>query len=115
MATTNPYDVEEAEDFLDKVDDVSKRIQDILDGNTDVMEEEKRFQEEAKLRELKQEIRERETQERISKGVKGKGYKGDFKTFCLGCHTEYHHAAVENCNNCGKETVTHEVGSEVVD
>ena len=55
------------------------------------------------------EIREREKQETIAKGIKGKGFKGNFKTYCGACQTEYHHEAVEICNRCGKETVSNEV------
>ena len=73
------------------------------------MAEEERFLEEVKLEGVKKEIAQREAQERISKGIPGKGYKGNFLTFCKGCHTEYHHAAVEVCNRCGKETVSHDV------
>lgn len=73
------------------------------------MAEEERFHDEIKMKEVKKEIKEREKQERIAKGVKGKGYKGGFQTFCLGCHTEYHHEAIEICNNCGRETISKEV------
>ena len=107
MATN--YHKEDADDFLDKVDDISQRVQDILAGKTDVIEEEERFHEEARLKKVKKEIREREAQERIAKGVSGRGYKGNFKSYCKGCQTEYHHEAVETCNNCGRETINHEV------
>lgn len=29
-------------------------------------------------------------------------------TFCLGCHTEYHHEAILVCNNCGRDTISYE-------
>ena len=60
---------------------------------------------------MKKEIRAREAEEKLAKGIKGKGFKGNFLTFCKGCHTEYHHEAIENCNNCGRETETKEVSS----
>ena len=108
MAQTK-FDREDADDFLDKVDDITKRVEDILAGKVDVIEEEERFVEEQKIREVKKDIANREFLEKIAKGVPGRGYKGNFKTFCKGCHTEYHHEAVEICNNCGRETVTYEV------
>lgn len=104
---------EDADDFLDNVDSITKRVQDILDGNVEVMEEEAKFEEEQKLKEVKKEIREREHQERIARGIDGRGFKGNFKTFCKGCHTEYHHEAVEVCNRCGKETTPNEVSQSV--
>ena len=70
--------------------------------------------EEQKIKELKKEIRAREQAEQLAKGFKGKGYKGNFKTYCKGCQTEYHHEAVATCNNCGLETVSHEVSAGTV-
>ena len=100
---------EDADEFLDRVDEITTRVENILKGDVDVIAEEERFNEEMRLKEVKKEIKERERKELISKGRPGKGYKGEFKTFCLGCHTEYHHEAVEICNNCGKETIPKEV------
>ena len=102
---------EESEEFLDRVDEITQRVHDILEGKADVIEEEARLQEEIKLKEVKKEIRQREAAERVAKGIKGKGYKGNFKTFCKGCHTEYHHAEILTCNNCGRDTTTHEVSN----
>ena len=103
------YDRTDADEFLDNVNNITSRIHDILEGKTDVIEEEERFQEAARLKKVKKEIRERERLEELNKGIKGKGYKGNFLTFCKGCHTEYHHEAVEICNNCGKATISKEV------
>ena len=103
------FEKESADDFLENVDNITKRVQDILDGKTDVIEEEERFWEEQKLKEVKKTIREREAQEELAKGISGRGYKGNFKTYCKGCQTEYHHEAIENCNKCGRETISHEV------
>ena len=103
------YSKESADEFLDRVDDITGRIDAILKGDTSVTAEEERFWEEQKMKKKIEEIREREQKEKVAKGIKGKGYKGNFKTFCLGCQTEYHHEAVEICNNCNRETVSHEV------
>ena len=54
-------------------------------------------------------IKKREMEEAKLKGRPGRGYKGNFKSFCKGCHTEYHLEAVEICHNCDKETVSNEV------
>jgi len=69
-------------------------VQDILEGKTDLKEEEERFFEEITLKERKKEIKVRERQEALEKGRPGRGYKGNFLTFCKGCHTEYFHEAV---------------------
>ena len=97
------------------MDKITDRIDKILKGDVSVMEEEQRFAEEEKMNEIKKEIREREHKERIAKGVPGRGFKGNFKSFCKGCHTEYHHEAVEQCNNCGKDTISHEVSFQRCD
>ena len=103
------FDEKNADEFLENVDNITSRVNAILKGDISVMEEEKRFEEEQKMNELKKQIREREEQEKLKKGVPGKGFKGNFKTFCKGCHTEYHHEALLTCNNCGKDTISHEV------
>jgi len=54
------YEAENADEFLDKVDSITDRVQKILAGDVDVIEEENRFQEELKLNEVKKEIRTRE-------------------------------------------------------
>ncbi len=106
---SNQIPKEDADEFLDRVDEITSRVEAVLRGDVDVIAEEERFQEERKLKEVKKELREREAKEQLAKGRPGKGYKGNFLTFCLGCHTEYHHAAIEMCNNCGKETISKEV------
>ena len=108
MASSD-YNKETADEFLDRVDDITGRIDAILKGDASVTAEEERFWEEQKIKKQLEEIHERERAEKVAKGIKGKGIKGNFKTFCLGCHTEYHHEAVEFCNNCGRETTPNEV------
>lgn len=102
------YHKENADEFLDNVNNITSRIDAILKGDVTVLEEEARFAEEEKMKETKILIKEREAEEKVAKGIPGRGFKGNFKTFCKGCHTEYHHEAVEVCNNCGKDTVSNE-------
>ena len=40
------YDPADADEFLENVDSITKRVQDILDGKTDCIEEEERYQDE---------------------------------------------------------------------
>ena len=60
MTSGTHYDRESADDFLDKVDDITKRVQDIISGNVDAIEEEEKFERELKLKQVKKEIRARE-------------------------------------------------------
>ena len=60
MTSGTHYDRESADDFLDKVDDITKRVQDIISGNVDAIEEEEKFERELKLKQGKKEIRARE-------------------------------------------------------
>ena len=108
------FDKEDADEWREKVDELTKRVENILSGDIDCMEEETRFEEEQKIKVVKKEIRQREHEERVARGIDGRGFKGNFKTFCKGCHTEYHHEAVEICNRCGKETVPNEVSQRVL-
>lgn len=109
MESKFEYHREKADEFLENVNNITARVDAILKGDISVMEEEARFADEEKMKTVKKEIKKREEEEKISKGVPGRGYKGNFKTFCKGCHTEYHHEAVVKCNNCGKDTVSNEV------
>ena len=108
------YKEDDADEFLDRVEDITSRVEKILSGDANVTAEEEKFFEEQKLKEKIKEMRKKETEERISKGIKGKGYKGNFKTFCKGCQTEYHHEAIEICNRCGLETVSYEVSHPAI-
>ena len=43
MVSNTQYDKESADEWLDKVDDITKRVQDIIAGNVDAIEEEEKF------------------------------------------------------------------------
>lgn len=60
MTSGTHYDRESADEWLDKVDDITKRVQDIISGNVDAIEEEDKFERELKLKQVKKEIRARE-------------------------------------------------------
>ena len=65
--------------------------------------------EEAKLEQSKQDVKARERDEFLKKGRPGKGHQKNYKRFCRFCFTEYI-IDLEICTNCGKETMTEEVG-----
>ena len=66
---------EEADEFLEKVEDTYQKVQDLISGKTSVLESLQQQEEEERLEKIKEEIREREEQEKLRKGRKGKGYQ----------------------------------------
>lgn len=107
------YDNEDAQDFLDKVNSTTAQIEDILSGKLDPDTFDKQFGDKQKIDKVKAEIAEREAQEKIRKGRPGKGYKGEFKTYCKGCQTEFFIDGIDKCTNCGYATVTKEVSFSI--
>ena len=63
------YDKGDAYDFLENVNTITKRFYDILEGKIYVMEEEKRFSEEEKLKVVKEEIKQGEQKEKLAKAI----------------------------------------------
>ena len=105
------YSKDEADDFLDRVDDINKQIQDIISGKVDVQEldrKDKELAEKERLKKLSKEIKEREAKELFRKGRPGKGHQGGYKTFCRACFREFLEDGVDICAVCGKETMTQE-------
>ena len=103
------YMQEEADDFLDKVNDVNKQIADLISGKVDVHEldkVEKEMIEKERLKQVAKEIRERDEKAKWMKGREGKGHRNDYKTFCKGCFREYVMEGVDICTNCGMKTMT---------
>ena len=47
------YNKENADEFLEKVDDIQKRVEAILHGDANVMEEEERYMDQIKMTEVK--------------------------------------------------------------
>lgn len=64
--------------------------------------------EQAKLAEVKKELKEREQKERLLKGKPGKGVKQGYKAFCKGCFTEFM-IEVDPCPKCNRATMSYEV------
>lgn len=100
---------EEADEFVDKVDDVNQQIKDLLEGKVDVFELEKKEQEmkeQERLKQVAKDIKMRERHAEYMKGRPGKGHQGGYKTFCKGCFREFVMDGVDKCTVCGRETVT---------
>jgi tetratricopeptide (TPR) repeat protein len=74
---TGTYLKEDAEDFLDRVNEVNKQIRDLIDGKiecTDLDIKEQELKEKDRLKKVYKEIQERESQDLIRKGRPGKGH-----------------------------------------
>jgi len=54
------YTHDEAEDFLEKVDDIHQQVQDIISGKTDCNEADRIYKEKEKMDAIKAEIKTRE-------------------------------------------------------
>ena len=107
------YSREEAEDFLDKVDDIHQQVQDIISGKIDVNEVDRKFKEQEQLEKARAEIKAREAREAQLKGRPGKGYKKTgWLTFCNPCWTEFFVEGIDKCTHCGRDTVTFDVSNQ---
>ena len=105
------YSKDDADEFVERVDEVTKQIQDLLDDKIDIHEldrKEKEFIEKDRLKIVSAEIRMKEHEDSLKKGRSGKGHKGGYLTFCRGCHREYTITGVIKCAICGKDTITEE-------
>jgi hypothetical protein len=103
----NKTDNEEMEDWLDKIDNANKLIDDLTTGKITAEEfdrkanGEKRQQErEAKIKKMKLE----EAFEKKKKGRSGKGHKENYQSWCRLCSWEYE-IITPVCLRCGKETI----------
>ena len=106
------YSHEEAEDFLEKIDDVHQQVQDIISGKIDCVEADRQFKEQEQITTAKAEIKVREAQEAIQKGRPGKGYKKTgWLTFCNPCWREFFVEGIDKCTHCGRDTVTFDVSN----
>jgi myosin-crossreactive antigen len=109
LPTGMNFSKEDADDFVDRVEEVNRQIRDLIDGKVDIHEidrKEQEMKEKDRLKKLAQEIKQREQEEALKKGRPGKGHQGGYITFCKGCFREYTIAGVDVCAICGKDTMT---------
>ena len=102
---------EAADDFLDRVDEISAQVADIISGKVDCDELERKEKEQEELNARTKEIKAREEKERILKGTKSKGHKEGYKSFCNFCFLEWSIDGIDKCTQCGQATITYEVRS----
>ena len=106
---------QEAEDFLERVDEVTKTINDILSGKIDSEQWERQLEEKKKREELDKLTKERLNREREEKakqdllmGRKGKGEGDYYNFFCRYCFREYLLLFMTNCSLCSRPVETRE-------
>ena len=98
---------ESVDDFLEKVDDVQRQVQDLIDGKVDPSQFDKDQAEKERIEKAKLEVKEREAREKLLKGRPGKGHKNEYERFCRMCFREFM-VVVDQCTICGAETITRE-------
>lgn len=105
----------EADEFLERVDDITKQINDLLSGKTDIEELKKKeleIENKKKLEELTKDrlLREKAEEELKLKlnGVKGKGNGNNYNYFCVFCFREFSLETMNNCNICNRPVITRE-------
>lgn len=99
------YTDEEADEFLNKVEDLDKQIKGIIDGSISIEEIDKQIDLSTKVKDMKEREDKDKEELRLRKGRKGKGHKGEYLRFCSFCFTEYD-IETEKCYYCERETIT---------
>eukprot|EP00347_Sterkiella_histriomuscorum_P021645 403333259 len=101
------YTEEELEEWINRIDDVNKKVKDIIDGTVEVEEIDRQEREQEYTRKTLIEINAREKQEKLVKGRPGKGHLGGYKTFCKFCFTEFL-IDLDKCSHCNHDTMTYQ-------
>lgn len=101
------HNTDEVDDFLEKVDETTQQINDILSGKLDLNEQMELMKDKDRLVKYKEDQKKNEQQERLLRGRKGKGEKEGYLSFCRFCHHEFM-IHVDPCTHCGNETQTYE-------
>lgn len=105
-------DYEDADDFLDRVNEVSDKIKDILSGKADLNEIDKEIKQKEEEKEKKIKIKEYLEREKAEKlqyelehGKSGKGEGDNYLLFCKKCFREYN-IEKETCAFCSTKLIT---------
>ena len=98
------------DDFLEKVNKVHDMVNGLKDHKIDVDQIDKQLlkeAEEVKKKEIIKQQKEQEKQDKLKKGVPGKGHQDNYVDFCKNCFVEFS-ITTANCPHCGKETMSRE-------
>ncbi|SBT79349.1 TPR domain containing protein [Plasmodium malariae] len=95
---------EELDEFLTKVEDVTTKVRDLLDGKIsveDIEKEEKDILLKKRIKEIKREEEKEKEKRQFIMGREGKGNEDDYLFFCRYCFVEYnyHLTKCKRCNN----------------
>ena len=93
---------QEADKFLSKVDEVSRKVNDIIAGRYEPDELDRQEIEAQRKEETLKKIKERERAEIILKGKPGKGHQGGYEVMCKRCMYEFK-VKLPKCTHCGKD------------
>ncbi|SOV10874.1 TPR domain containing protein [Plasmodium gaboni] len=109
----NKYELpkdEDIEDFLQRVEDVSNKINGLIKGTISVEEvdkEEKKLWLEKRIKEIKEEEKKEYEKKRFLMGIEGKGNEDNYLFFCSFCFVLYNYD-LTNCARCNKKVISKE-------
>ncbi|PFH31288.1 tetratricopeptide repeat-containing protein [Besnoitia besnoiti] len=112
-ALEQAHKAKEAEEFLERVEEVHETIRGLIDGTVDANELE-RQEERAKWREKAKHIKKEEErareQEALAMGCEGKGENArrPYTFFCRACLVEFTLPSMTDCSRCGRPVMTRE-------
>lgn len=112
-AEGNKYELpkdEEIEDFLQKVEEVSNKINGLIKGTISIEEldkEEKKLRLEKRIKEIKEEEKKEYEKKRFLMGIEGKGNEDNYLFFCSFCFILYNYD-LTNCVRCNKKVISKE-------
>lgn len=112
-AEGNKYELpkdEEIEDFLQKVEEVSNKINGLIKGTISIEEldkEEKKLRLEKRIKEIKEEEKKEYEKKRFFMGIEGKGNEDNYLFFCSFCFILYNYD-LTNCVRCNKKVISKE-------
>ncbi|SOV10855.1 TPR domain containing protein [Plasmodium sp. gorilla clade G2] len=101
---------EDIEDFLQRVEDVSNKINGLIKGTISVEEldkEEKKLWLEKRIKEIKEEEKKEYEKKRFLMGIEGKGNEDNYLFFCSFCFVLYNYD-LTNCVRCNKKVISKE-------
>ncbi|CRG95348.1 TPR Domain containing protein, putative [Plasmodium gallinaceum] len=101
---------DEIDEFLEKVDNVTTKVRNILNDKISIEElekEEKKLFLEKRVREIKEEEKKEKEKRDFIMGREGKGNENDYLYFCRFCFVEYNYH-LKNCKRCNGVVITRE-------
>ncbi|CRG99807.1 TPR domain containing protein [Plasmodium relictum] len=101
---------DEIDEFLERVDDVTTKVRNILDNKISIEEiekEERKLFLEKRAKEIKEEEKKEKEKRDFLLGKEGKGNENNYLYFCRFCFVEYSYD-LKNCKRCNELVITRE-------